>query len=135
MLNQGSCLCGKIQFNVVKFLPAVAHCHCSMCRKFHGAAFSTFAEVSVGDFNIVSGSEQLQCYQADNGTVRKFCKCCGSSLIFESSYNRRDNTIEIALAAFDVIEHIEPNAHIFLSSKVSWYEPNDKLPKFKHFRE
>ncbi|MFD1622016.1 GFA family protein [Thalassotalea marina] len=134
-MNQGSCLCGKVQFKVTKFLPAVAHCHCSMCRKFHGAAFSTYAEVSLEDFTVTAGEQLLQSYQAANGTVRKFCKCCGSSLIFESRYNRQDKTIEIALAAFDVIEHVAPNAHIYLSSKVDWFEPNDELPKFKDFRE
>ena len=42
---KGQCLCGSIQYEIDKVEPKMAHCHCSMCRKFHGAAFSTFAEV------------------------------------------------------------------------------------------
>ncbi len=44
-LYRGSCLCGVVRFEVDEFLPQVAHCHCSMCRKFHGAAYATIAGV------------------------------------------------------------------------------------------
>ena len=42
---KGSCLCGKVQFSVTHFSNNVANCHCSMCRKFHGAAFGTLVGV------------------------------------------------------------------------------------------
>lgn len=135
MTNKGSCLCGKIQFEVTEFLPAIAHCHCIMCRKFHGAAFSTFAEVNNTHITFVSGEDYLQSYRSENDAVRKFCKCCGSSLIFESRFNRQANTFEIALSAFDDIVHVEPNAHIFVESKVDWFTPKDSLPKYKGFRK
>ncbi len=133
--NVASCLCGKIRFTVTQFLPAVAHCHCVMCRKFHGAAFSTFAEVKKQDLHWLSGQEHLAAYRAGNDTVRKFCQCCGSSLLFESNYNRQDNTIEVALAVFDRLGFIEVKAHIFVKSKVHWLTVNDKLPKYLAFRE
>jgi len=41
--SRGSCLCGAIGF--VAALPSkwVAHCHCSRCRRAHGAPFVTWA--------------------------------------------------------------------------------------------
>jgi hypothetical protein len=41
----GACLCGAVQFELQ--LPAtwVAHCHCTMCRRAHGAAFVTWVSV------------------------------------------------------------------------------------------
>ncbi len=133
--NKGSCLCGKIGFSVEKLSPVIGHCHCSMCQKFHGAAFSTFVEVNVDDLHWHKGKEQLKSYQADNGTVRKFCQECGSSLIFESKHNRHENTIEVALSAFDEIEHVEPNAHIFTESKVDWFTLSDDLPQYLTYRK
>ena len=41
---KGLCLCGSIKYAVDKIEPKMGHCHCSMCRKFHGAAFATFGE-------------------------------------------------------------------------------------------
>ncbi|GLX80039.1 hypothetical protein tinsulaeT_33790 [Thalassotalea insulae] len=133
--NLASCLCGKITFAVTEFLPAVAHCHCTMCRKFHGAAFSTFAEVKNQHLHWLSGQEYLSSYRAENDSVRQFCQCCGSSLMFESTFNRQANTIEVALAVFDNIEHIEPQAHIYTQSKVDWLKLTDNLPKYLAFRQ
>ncbi len=133
--NSGSCLCGKVSFSVAQFEPLVGHCHCTMCRKFHGAAFSTFVEIKLEHLTWLNGESELSAYQADNGTVRKFCQHCGSSLLFISSFNQQAKTVEIALACFDDLETVMPDAHIYLESKVDWYQPHDDLAKFQGYRE
>ncbi len=133
--NTGSCLCGKITFAADEFLPRVGHCHCKMCQKFHGAAFSTFVEVKLADFHWLTGKELLAEYQAENQSVRKFCRNCGSSLVFESKYNRADQTIEVALACFDKHQQVKPDAHIYVQSKAQWFELNDNLPQYLAYRE
>jgi len=142
-LNSGSCLCGKITFAVKAFLPLVGHCHCTMCQKFHGAAFSTFVEVKQQDLQWLSGEKLLTSYRAENNSVRKFCSCCGSSLVFESTFNRTENTLEISLAAFDRFAQDyssneiipSPDAHLYVASKVKWLTINDGLPQFKAYRD
>ncbi len=134
MKNTGSCLCKKLSFEVEKLQGPIGHCHCKMCQKFHGAAFSTFVEVKRSDFNWLSGEELLSSYHADNDTIRSFCSCCGSSLLFESKYNRSGSTIEIALAIFDSIEVIHADAHIYTESKVDWFDINDNLPQHRQYR-
>ncbi len=41
----GSCLCKRVRFEIRGALGRSSHCHCSMCRKAHGAAFGTYAAV------------------------------------------------------------------------------------------
>lgn len=135
MKNTGSCLCKRITFEVDKFQGPIGHCHCTMCQKFHGAAFSTFVEAKKADLHWCSGEELLKAYRADNESVRTFCTCCGSSLLFESKYNHNEDTIEIALAAFDCIEALDVDAHIYVESKASWYDINDALPQFRQYRK
>src|SRR5690606_8685060 len=79
---RGSCLCGMVAFVLDQFLGPADHCHCSMCRKFHGAAYATFVSVERQAFHWVSGQELVSDYMAPNGTVRSFCGRCGSSLFF-----------------------------------------------------
>jgi len=134
MKNSGSCLCKKVTFEATAFQGPVGHCHCTMCQKFHGAAFSTFVEIKLADLHWLSGHELLQRYRADNDTVRSFCQCCGSSILFESKYNRVEKTIEVALAAFDQHQHVVPDAHIYTESKAPWYEINDNLPQSHQYR-
>ena len=134
MKNTGSCLCKKITFSVSKFQGPIGHCHCKMCQKFHGAAFSTFAEAKVTDLYWLSGKSFLKQYKADNGTVRSFCSCCGSSLLFESKFNRSEGSIEVALAAFDRLEFVTPDAHIYTDTKVEWLKINDNLVQYGQYR-
>lgn len=126
----GSCLCGAIRFQARQFLPKAAHCHCSMCRKFHGAAFATFASVSRQDFRWLSGEATLKVFTASNGTKRSFCSECGSSLTFFSPRAPED-IVEVSLAAFDDPVPVEPDAHIFVASGVSWALKTSTLPAFQ----
>jgi hypothetical protein len=133
MAYRGQCLCGGIQFKVDMIGEKMGHCHCSMCRKFHGAAFATFGEVLLKDFHWLQGEDLLQIYKAENGTKRKFCSRCGSSLIFESA-GEEHSVIEFALASLDDEPKLNPDAHIYLSTRVDWVELNDGLPKYLNGR-
>jgi hypothetical protein len=129
----GSCLCGVVKFEIDEFLPEVAHCHCSMCRKFHGAAYATIAGVSRSKFRWTAGEEALKGYTATNGTTRTFCGRCGSSLTF-SSPRASGDVIEIALGTVDGDLPVQPNAHIFVGSGANWVVPSDDLPQFEKGR-
>lgn len=131
---RGSCLCGAIRFEVDGFGPEIAHCHCTMCRKFHGAAFATLATVDRSQLRWQSGEELLRSYTGSNKTVRQFCERCGSSLTFASTH-APPHEIEIALAAFDDPLPIEPDAHIFLDYRANWYDVTDDLTHFGEGRD
>jgi len=112
----------------------MAHCHCSMCRKFHGAAFATFAEAKQDDFRWVAGQELLKSYVAENGSVREFCGNCGSSMTFAPS-NSLGDVVEFALGTLESEIDIQPDAHIFVDNKASWFFITDDLPVFSSGRE
>jgi hypothetical protein len=116
-----------------------------MCQKFHGAAFSTFAEVKLSNLYWISGYNNLKSYRASNDTVRQFCNNCGSSMLFCSRYNQQACTVELAIATLDnnnrnnnnlsFDSDLKPNAHIHISSKVAWLNIDDDLPKYKEYRD
>ena len=41
---RGGCLCGTVRYAISRPLFNVDTCHCSMCRRQHGAVFSTYAD-------------------------------------------------------------------------------------------
>lgn len=125
---KGSCLCGEVRYEVKAIQANMAHCHCKMCRKFHGAAFSTFAEALVEDFQWLSGEDRLQTYVAENGSKRQFCGRCGSSLTFQAREGQ-SGLVEFSLATLDDDCEVQPDAHVFVASKVNWYEILDNLPQ------
>ena len=129
---KGSCLCGEVSFSVSGFSKRAANCHCSMCRKFHGAAFGTL----VGVHNLVwlSGKTQLKEFNAPNGTTRTFCMECGSSIGFRVKDAALKDT-ELAIALFDDEIPVVIDAQMYTKYKASWSELQSAFNTFLEGRE
>lgn len=121
----GSCLCGAVQFQADLPSKWCAHCHCSMCRKAHGAGYVTWVGFDSGHFRLLSGDHHLEWYESSKGARRGFCRSCGSSLLFESS--RWPGETHIALACIDDPIDRAPQAHAFYDSHVDWMPVDDAL--------
>jgi hypothetical protein len=125
---RGSCLCRGVKFEIHGGLGRSSHCHCSMCRKAHGAAFGSYAAARVADFRLVSGAELILRYRSSPGVERSFCSRCGSTLQFISE--RRPDVVDVALGVLDDDPGIRVAHHIFVGSKAPWVEITDSLPRF-----
>jgi len=123
----GSCLCGSVLFSVESFSDNAANCHCSMCRKFHGAAYGTL--VTVKGLKWLSGEELLKEYVAENGTIRTFCFNCGSSLGFRCK-GEPSERIELAISTFDTDIPVIIDAQIYTGNKANWCELDPNFPTF-----
>src|SRR5512142_435587 len=56
---RGKCLCGAVQYEVEGEPEWVAHCHCSLCRRHHGAAYGTYAGYPPARFRLTAGEAEL----------------------------------------------------------------------------
>jgi len=121
----GRCLCGAVRFEVTPPTKWCAHCHCSLCRRAHGAAFVTWFGVERPSFELVAGSDDLSWYQSTAEARRGFCSRCGSTLFFESE--RWADEIHIALAHMDGPIDRSPKTHVFYDAHVDWFEVGDEL--------
>ena len=126
---KGSCLCGAVSFEASDVDHQAAHCHCRMCRKFHGAEHATFVGVPRKSFRLIDRGDAVAEFGAPNGTVRSFCRNCGSSLFFWSP-NGDPEVVEVSLAVFDDNVPVVPDAHIFVGSAANWTLITDDLPQF-----
>ena len=100
-----------------------------MCRKFHGAAFATLGEAETKNFRWTEGESLLTEFVAGNGTRRKFCSVCGSSLTFAPA-NDDGELVEFSLGTLDTEITLRPDAHIFVGSKANWVVISDDLPQY-----
>lgn len=68
-----------------------SNCHCSMCRKQHGAAFRSHARVHTADFKWLAGGDLVRFYESSPGTYRGFCSALArlSSTNSTNARNRR----------------------------------------------
>lgn len=131
MRIQGSCLCGHVRFRIDGPLYDIANCHCSMCRKYHGAAFKTRARVKAGHFLITDGSDVIQYYESSPGERKGFCKTCGSPIL--TRFDNEPGELNISLGTLDDDPGVTPERHIFVGSKASWHHITDALPQHEGF--
>ncbi|WP_152223137.1 GFA family protein [Pseudomonas sp. SCB32] len=122
---QGSCLCGAISYKLLSPPRSLSHCHCSQCRKGHGAAFASYASVPRSDLRILKGAEALKSYASSELVLRQFCTHCGSSLFWSRSQGEFSDWISIALGTLDSTFTAHKQRHIQLASKAPWYELSD----------
>ncbi len=131
MIHKGSCLCGQIRYEIDGELTGVLNCHCSMCRKAHGAAFRTRASVKARDFRWISGEHLLTHYESSPGEHRTFCRICGSNLI--TKFDNHKEVYGFPLGTLDTDPGVKPVCHVFVGSKASWYDITDDLPQYEKF--
>ena len=124
-MTEGTCLCGTVRFAVDE-VRDMAHCHCSMCRKHHGAAFATMARVASEGFRWTAGEEAIVRYESSPGFHRSFCGTCGSSLPERSP----SGGWFVPAGLFIGDPGVRPVVHIFRASKAPWHAITDELPSF-----
>ena len=124
---RGSCLCGDVAWEATGPLEFMSHCHCSRCRKTHGAAFATFIVCPAAAFRLVRGRERIERYESSPGLFRPFCGRCGSVV---PDGEPRQGLVGVPAGPFDDDPGARPLAHIFVPSKAPWFEIRGDLPSF-----
>lgn len=124
----GSCLCGAVAFHFDLPSKWCAHCHCSMCRKEHGAGYVTWAGFEEPAFHLDAGEKKLHWYESSTGARRGFCSVCGSSMFFKSE--RWAGELHVALGCLDEAIDRKPQANVFHDSHVNWMPIDDALETY-----
>jgi hypothetical protein len=123
----GGCLCGAVRFRVRLPTQFCAHCHCSMCRRNHGAGYVTWFAVAPEQLTVERGAGELVRYASSEHGSRSFCARCGSSLFCDNtSYPGR---VDVALGAMDGPIDRAPQLHVYFDSRAPWIEIGDELPR------
>jgi len=125
---EGGCLCKAVRFAVTLPSKWCAHCHCSMCRREHGAGYVTWVGFESTHFRLLSGVHHLTWYDSSPEARRGFCSTCGSSMLFESE--RWANETHVALGSLDGPVDRAPQAHAFHDSHVNWMPLDEALQVF-----
>ncbi len=125
MEHVGGCFCNAIRYRASGKPTAVAHCHCSMCRRTSGAPVVTWAVFPTAKFAITKGEPTRLASSAH--AVRTFCGTCGTPLTFQDT--ARPETIDVTVGSMDHPNNFAPQVHIWTSSQVSWLKVDEHLPR------
>ena len=124
---RGSCLCGKVEFEVMEPFRVIYNCHCSRCRHARAAAHTTNGFTSNKGIRITLGEGHMKRYKLPTARffTHVFCDVCGSGL------PRIDHERQLAvvpLGALDDDPGMRPSDNIYVADKAGWYAITDNLP-------
>ncbi len=124
----GHCECGRVQFEANSEISDFSHCHCSQCRRLHGAAYATFAGVAKESFSYVSGESAVKVYESSPSHQRLFCSLCGSNILV--ALEEEPDTLYLSMSAINGNPPLPTGYHIFVGSKAAWHEIADDLAQY-----
>ncbi len=125
---RGSCLCGKVSYEIHGSPELMYYCHCAMCRKASGSSFATNMQVREADFVVTAGAALIKAFQSSAREWRHFCSECGSPIYSKSA--ARAGKISLRCGTLDNDPVVRPTQHIYIGSKAPWLEICDGLSRF-----
>lgn len=123
---EGGCLCEQLRFAVSAAPADVGYCHCRICQRSSGAPVLAWAAFPKPAFRYEKGEPAV--YRSSDHAVREFCGRCGTQIAF------RDDElpeVDVNVGALDKPEAFSPRSHIWNSSRVPWFDPQDGLPRYE----
>ncbi len=130
---RGCCECRRVQFEVDGGILDFGHCHCSKCRRLHGAAYATFAGVERSAFRYVVGENEISTYASSEFNDRMFCSNCGSAVAVVP--HREPARLYLCMSAIEGDPPRPAGYHAWVGSKAPWHEIADELPRFPEAAE
>jgi hypothetical protein len=100
-------------------LSAPINCHCGLCRRLSGAAFTTWFSVQKAALS-GQGEETMTAYRPTPNLTRHFCATCGTHVY--TLDDRYPDVKGICAGAFDGVTLPAPRAEYFVDDKASWFE-------------
>lgn len=113
----GCCLCGATGMEIARASTQVHACHCTMCRKWGGAAMLA---VACGTDITLNGEQDITIYNSSAWAERGFCGTCGTHLF----YRLKDSgQYFVPIGLLDINDQQLVFEHeIFIDEKPSYYE-------------
>lgn len=115
----GGCNCGSLRYRVTKEPLTSYICHCHLCQKRSGTAFSMSIVCPADGFHLEKGEPARTERILANGlkNYSYVCSACHSRLYLQRSGSR---TINLRAGTLDDTSHIRPVAQFWTSSAQPW---------------
>ncbi len=122
----GGCLCGEVRYHIYSTSVDAGFCHCRMCQKSSGAPTIAWVTVVTEGFTYTRGEPAL--FQSSAQAQREFCGRCGTQLVFRQQ--RDPGLVDVTIATLDNPSLVQPEYHIWNSSRMEWLHLADQLPTY-----
>lgn len=124
-MHRGSCMCGKVAYELKGPPLFMYYCHCTTCRKATGTTFATNVIAATKDFVVTRGQDQLSSFESSPNKRPYFCSNCGSPIYSHAEASK--DIVSIRAGTFEGALPIRPTVHAYAAEKAPWFDIQDGL--------
>ena len=126
---EGGCRCGAVRLTIAReTLPPVYACHCHICQRASGSAFSTQALVTEASLNVSGPIVVHEITTEDRTSVQRFCGTCHARIY--NTNTRRPGIAVVRAGTLDRSEELECTGHIFTNNRQRWFQLPEGAPSW-----
>ena len=131
-MHMGSCLCGRVSFEIKGDFDHFFLCHCSRCRMTSGSAHAANLFSKTAKLTFTQGEDNILDFLVpETRFMTTFCKSCGSKL----PKDHAGKMLKVPAGSLSTDIPIRPKAHIFCASRANWDHDLENVAKYDEFWE
>jgi len=125
----GGCRCGAVRYELaLEELPLVYACHCHICQRASGSAFSVQALVPEGGLTVTGPVVVHEITTGDRMSIQRFCEICRARVY--NTNTRRPGIAVVRAGTLDRSEELVCRAHIYTDFRQRWVTIPDDVPQW-----
>jgi hypothetical protein len=121
-------MCGAVTYRAHAEMRRVVNCHCDMCRRMNGSAFSSYAVIPFKTLEL-SGEEDLSAYAVTERATKHYCSRCGTPIFNLNS--KYAGACMLYLGAIEGNQKYSPSLNVYCESMLSWLETLGSVEGFQ----
>jgi hypothetical protein len=126
---EGQCRCGAVRYTIdVEALPPSYACHCHICQRYSGSAFSQQIVVAEDRLSVTGPVEIYEIVTGDRTSVQRFCETCHTRVY--NTNTRRPDVAVVRAGTLARSEELQCVAHIYTDFRQRWFELPEGVPSW-----
>lgn len=125
----GSCLCGKVRFEVTEAALKFIYCHCRSCQKSSGSVHAANLAFPGNALRWTQGEDLIERFvetKENPGFPRCFCRNCGAPV---PKLSRNGKFWVVPSGLLDSDPGMRPQANIYWAEHASWFVLADQITR------
>ena len=116
---EGGCRCGAARYTIARDdLPPAYACHCHICQRASGSAFSVQALVAETSLSVTGPVVVVEVVTGDRTSVQRFCGECHARVY--NTNTGRPGIAVVRAGTLDRSEELDCATHIFTAYRQRW---------------
>lgn len=130
----GGCDCRGVRYRLLTAPLFVHCCHCTWCQRETGSAFALNAMIESDRVELLAGQIELVDTPSNSGKGQKIARCPTCRIALWSHYPGGGAAVRfVRVGTLDEAWRIQPDIHIFTSTKQPWVMLSPDTPVVPEF--